>query len=80
MRVIKEVMKGPVRISIFSWNNKFIVKLETGGLEQTFKLDELQLDSEDQVELLMSDKFIQEALQRFESMAQSVRNALEGGN
>ena len=55
-------MKGPVRISIFSWNNKYIVKLETGGLEQTFKLDELQLDSEDQVELLMSDKFIQEAL------------------
>ena len=80
MRILKEVIKGPVRISIFSWNNKYIVKLEVGGLEQTFKLNELQLDSEDQLELLMSDNFVQEALQRFESMAQSVRNALEGGN
>jgi DNA integrity scanning protein DisA with diadenylate cyclase activity len=80
MRVIKEVIKGPLRISIFSWNNKYIVKLETSGMEQTFKLDELQLDSENQLELLMTDKFLQEALERFESMSISVRSALESGN
>lgn len=80
MRVIKEMIKGPLRISIFSWNNKYIVKLETSGMEQTFKLDELQLDSENQLELLMSDKFLQEALERFDSMAMSVRGALESEN
>ena len=80
MRVIKEVIKGPLRISIFSWNNKYIVKLETSGMEQTFKLDELQLDSENQLELLMTDKFLEEALKRFESMSISVRSALESGN
>jgi hypothetical protein len=80
MRVIKEMVKGDIRISIFSWNNKYIVKLEIGGMEQTFKLDELRLDSEQQLDLLLTDKFIHEAMTRFNSMSKSVEDALEPGN
>ena len=38
MRVVKEVTLGEIRVSIFSWNSKYIFKYELGPMEQTFKV------------------------------------------
>ncbi len=47
MRVIKEIKDPRMKISIFSFNEKWIVKCEAGLCEQTFKFpsEEWTLDS-----------------------------------
>ena len=40
MRIIAEMPHPDCKISIFSMNGKFLIKLEQGGLEQTYKLAE----------------------------------------
>ena len=43
MRVVKEVTLGEIRVSIFSWNSKYIFKYELGPMEQTFKVSETEI-------------------------------------
>jgi hypothetical protein len=43
MRVVKEVTLGEIRVSIFSWNSKYIFKYELGPMEQTFKVSETDI-------------------------------------
>ena len=77
MRIVKEVPNPLCKITIYSWNGKYLVKLEQGALEQTFKLSELEV-TEEELDAILCDQFIKEALQRFEEMSTSVRNALSG--
>jgi hypothetical protein len=77
MRVIKEITHPDYRTTIFNWNNKYIVKLETPMLEQTFKLNEYDVSSDDEVVRLLDDEFIQRAMKRFEEMAVDFRGAVE---
>jgi hypothetical protein len=37
MHFIKEITHPQMRISLFEWNSKYIVKLETPHLEQSYK-------------------------------------------
>ena len=77
MRVVKELQRGVLKISVFNWNNKYIIKLELGNLEQTFKISELDLYGENQIEEIISDDFLHKAISRFDDMAQSMREALK---
>ena len=77
MRVIKDFTEGPVKISIFHWNNKYLIKLEAGPLEQTFKLNEFDLESEDQVLKLIDKDFINTCIKRFDDMYGQLRASLE---
>lgn len=69
MRLIKDFVQDGARISVFHWNNKYLIKLEAGPFEQTFKLDEFDLDSEDQLHELIDCEFINQCMERFGSMA-----------
>jgi len=69
MRVIKEISHQNYRITIFNWNNKYIIKLETSLTEQTYKIDQFELASDDEAVQLLDDEFIQQAMKRFEEMA-----------
>ena len=77
MRIIKEIPHPHYRTTIFHWNNKYIIKLETPNLEQTFKIDQYDLASDDDVLKILDDEFLQQAMKRFEDMAASVGQALE---
>lgn len=77
MRLIRDFTEGPVRVSIFHWNNKYLIKLESGPMEQTFKLNELELESEEQVRNLIDQDFIQACIRRFDDMYTQLRNKLE---
>lgn len=68
-------MRGPVRISVFSWNNKYLLKLEAGNLEQTFKVDELDFSSDEEALSLLSEKFMERAVLRFNDMAEALNDA-----
>ena len=76
MRVIGEIPHPDCKITIFHWNNRYLIKLEQGPLEQTFKIQEFDLTSEDDIKSIVSEAFIQAALQRFESMAQALNEAM----
>ena len=72
MRVIKEVTKGEIRVSIFSWNSKYIFKYELGPMEQTFKVSETDILEESELERFLDGEFLEEVKQRFEEMGESL--------
>ncbi len=76
MRIVGEIPHPDCKITLFSWNNRYIIKLEHGLLEQTFKIDQFDID-EASLPTLVNATFVQEALHRFDDMNQSFRKALE---
>ena len=47
MRLVREIAHSDCKITIFSWNNRYLIKHEQGMLEQTFKIPELDLSGEE---------------------------------
>lgn len=76
MRVVKELIREDLRVSIFSWNNKYIIKYELGPMEQTFKLSELDILDESELEAFLDGQFFTEVRKRFDEMGNSLRNQL----
>ena len=72
MRVIKEVTRGEIRVSIFSWNSKYIFKYELGPMEQTFKVSEVEILEESELESFLEGEFLEEVKHRFEEMGESL--------
>jgi len=77
MRVVGEIPHSDCKITIYSWNNRYLIKLEQGLLEQTFKVNEYDISGEDEVYQIVDQPFIQEALQRFTEMGSSLRQAMQ---
>ncbi len=76
MRVVKEVTRGEIRISIFSWNSKYIFKYELGPMEQTFKVSETDILEEAELEGFLEGEFLEEVNQRFKEMGESLLRRL----
>lgn len=77
MRVVNEFSKNGIKITLFSWNNKYLLKFEQGLVEQTFKVSEIDLSDESDLEVLWTDSFLATVQKRFDEMHQSLRNQLE---
>lgn len=77
MRVVKEFTQEEIRISIFSWNNKYIIKFEFGPLEQTFKASEMDILEESDLELFWKGDFFEKVKQRFQEMGKTFRAQME---
>tara|TARA_A100000171_G_C2131791_1_gene147250 strand:+ start:471 stop:701 length:231 start_codon:yes stop_codon:yes gene_type:complete len=75
VRVVKEISNSKCKITVFSWNGKFLIKLENGGFEQTFKVSELDV-LEQELDEILNETFISEAIERFDDMAKSLRKAI----
>lgn len=77
MRVVKELIQEEIRISIFSWNNKYILKFELGPMEQTFKLSETDVLEEQELDSFLKGDFFEKVKTRFDEMGKSFRSQLE---
>lgn len=77
MRVVKEMVREEVRVSIFSWNNKYIIKYELGPMEQTFKLSEIDVLEESDLNAFMEGDFFEGVKNRFQEMGLSFRRQVE---
>jgi hypothetical protein len=77
MRVIGEISNPECKITLFHWNNRYLIKLENGLLEQTYKIPEYDLASEADLTKVVNDTFVREALQRFDEMQRSLHAALD---
>lgn len=76
MRVVKEVTLGEIRVSIFSWNSKYIFKYELGPMEQTFKVSETEILEESELDGFLKGEFLEEVNQRFQEMGESLLRKL----
>lgn len=77
MRIVREFEKEGIRISVFSWNNKYLLKFEEGMIEQTFKVNELDLSSEKEIDFFFEGGFWEMIKKRSDEMNQMLRNQLE---
>ncbi len=75
MKVIGEIPHPELKITIFHWNNRYLIKLEAGPFEQTFKIEEYDLSSEEDIKSIVNEEFIQQSIIRFSDMAKSLTQA-----
>ena len=68
MRIVKEISHPGCKISIFSWNGKYLIKFEQGDLEQTYKIDETDLTGDDDLHNRLNESFINDILVQFRNM------------
>lgn len=69
MRIIDTIPHPEMRISIFQMNNKYILKLEWGPLEQSFKWDEYDFaDLADFKNRVSAAALVENSLNRFKEM------------
>ncbi|WP_192350195.1 hypothetical protein [Algoriphagus sp. Y33] len=77
MRVVKEFNQENIRISVFSWNSKYIIKYELGPMEQTFKIPEMDVVAETDLEIFWNGIFFDKVKLRFKEMGESFRSEVE---
>ena len=58
MRVVKEIPHSACKITVFSWNQKYLIKLEQGDFEQTFKVSEFDVLESLTISLKTVDKLM----------------------
>ncbi|UOE52701.1 hypothetical protein MTO98_16655 [Mucilaginibacter sp. SMC90] len=76
MRIIAELPHPDFKISILNMNNKFIVKIEQGSLEQSYKIPEMDLtDGVNSVFELLDEEFLKKIATRFNDMRVDYKDA-----
>jgi hypothetical protein len=69
MRIVAELPNPDFKITIMSMNQKFIIKLEQGSLEQIYKVPEMDLtDGVNSVFELLDEEFLKTVSARFLEM------------
>ncbi len=69
MRIIGTIEHPVLKISIFSWNEKYIVKAEAGFFEQIYKFRQDDFAGVDQIKEFFDESFLNEMLQTFKKMS-----------
>jgi hypothetical protein len=77
MRIVGEIPHPEIKITIFQWNNRYLIKLEAGTLEQTFKIEQYDIDSEEDLKKVVNEAFISQSILRFNDMAKSLQHAMQ---
>lgn len=77
MRVIANIPHEEMKITVFSWNSKYLIKLEKGGFEQTYKIPEMDFTDDAELEKMLDEEFKEKVLEIFQTMMQTWREAKE---
>jgi hypothetical protein len=81
MRIIAEIPHPDFKVSILNMNRKFIIKIEQGALEQTYKIAEMDLlDGVNSVFELLDEPFYQTVASRFTEMRKDWRESFNRYN
>jgi hypothetical protein len=68
MRYIKELPGSGFKIGLYQWNNKYIIKIESGMYEQTYKIDDYEFQSPEEIETCIDETFLKAVANRFNEM------------
>jgi hypothetical protein len=73
MRIIKEASVGLYKVTIFNWNNKYLLKFEDGLHELTYKISQLDITSEIDLDVFLNDpEVLAKVNETFEKMNQTL--------
>ena len=76
MRVVAELPRPDCKITIYSMNMKYVIKIEQGIFEQTYKLSEMELsDGVNTVFEILDEEFMIAVVERFKLMAADFTSA-----
>ena len=70
MRTIAEIPHHTFRISVFSYNAKYIVKIELDQFEQIYKINEMDVMGLEDIKMMLTPQFLENCMDRFLSMRQ----------
>ena len=77
MHFIKEIPNDSMRISLFEWNSKYILKFETPHMEQSYKYSVMDFSSQKEIEeLATSSSFQNFIIQNFKNMYEAMSQNL----
>jgi hypothetical protein len=79
MRVIAEIPHPACKITLFSMNQKYIIKFELGLFEQSYKIAEMDLitGTVEEVQQMIDDTFVKTVMERFSQMRSDFHSAYE---
>ena len=77
MRYIKDIANTKFKISIYQWNNKYIIKIENGMYEQTYKIDEYEVTNVEEIEKCMDEIFLSRITEKFITMEVDFMDSLQ---
>ena len=75
MRLVKEIPHSKFKIQVHQYNGKYILKIELGQFEQTFKIGELDVSGLDELENMITDEFLSNTFKRFLQMREDWGNS-----
>ncbi|GAB4405555.1 MAG: hypothetical protein OHK0053_31550 [Microscillaceae bacterium] len=79
MRVLAQIPHPDFQITLFVWNEKYLLKFELGLLEQTYKFPQMAVSAPDDVAAFArEDTFLKKVAQRFEAMQEDWCLLVEG--
>ncbi|MCJ8167520.1 hypothetical protein MKJ04_21945 [Pontibacter sp. E15-1] len=68
MRVVADIPNPNMKVTLMAWNGKYIIKLEKGDFEQTYKIGEMDIMGDVGAKELLDETFLEAALNRFNDM------------
>ena len=80
MRIVAEIPHPRYKIQIHSYNGKYMVKIELGQFEQTYKIAETDVMSLDEVKNMITPELLTNTLQRFIAMREDWEAAFQKKN
>ena len=75
MRVIADIPHPKFKIQIFSLNEKYLLKIDAGPMEQTYKIPMDQVNGDEDVKAILDEEFLQNVYDHFTNMFISFRDA-----
>lgn len=77
MRIVAEIPREDFKITVFSWNGKYLLKFERGSYEQTYKVSEMDLTGDEDIKSILADEeFMKAVSERFVEMSKTFKSAL----
>jgi len=80
VRVIAEIPHSKYKIQIFSYNAKYIVKIELGQFEQVYKINESDVSGLEEVKNMVSNELLTNSLSRFLTMREDWEKSFANKN
>lgn len=80
MRLVKEIPHPKYKIQIHQYNGKYIVKIELGQFAQTYKIGETDVTGLEELEKMITDELLSNALKRFIEMRSDWENSFKQKN
>ncbi|MFC3809815.1 hypothetical protein [Lacihabitans lacunae] len=77
MRFVKEIENDYCKTQLYSFNNKYIIKFEAGMYEQIYKVSELEISGEDEIDEMLGDSFYKGVVKRFQEMEEEFEKIID---